>query len=436
MNKFGILLFILFTSSLLSQNVNLNFSKLNYGNPNLFHNARALGMGGSGIADGNSSSDFILNPALGVINQTGLSVSAKGHLNKYQEDRSFPYYDSFGGFVDYGSYVFNENWYNNFSGSVNYVLPEHLTEGIPISIALAVNPFLDFNYDYVEEVRTSNFGDAILAYNKIQSDGALQKISFNLATKPIEDLAIGVNIGMIAGEIDQDSSIIPTVDDIVVEQNRVHMVNRINLESKPIQLDFGLLYQINEFLTIGSRASLPYTIKFKRERSEERSPISSFAINDTTVLQEIEFPLTLGFGLNYKFTNILLARLNFDFEYTFWSDIKDDLNPGLRFDDTYRIKIGVEHIFMDKVPFRLGFNYAPLRENKSITQTIFTAGTGMVFDDFSVELSGGISSLIHNQFDMYDNALYGEESRGEEALDRVDTDSFYGMIEVNYFLDL
>ena len=152
--------------------------------------------------------------------------------------------------------------------------------------------------------------------------------------------------------------------------------------------------------------------------------------------QEIEYPMSLGFGLNYKFTNILLARLNFDFEYTFWSDAKDELNPNLRFEDTYRFMVGVEHIFMDKVPFRVGFNYAPLRENKSITQTILTAGTGMVFDNFTFEISGGISSLTYNQFDMYDNALYGEESRGEEALDRVETNSFYGMLEVNYFINL
>ena len=114
MNKICFMILSLFTSSLFAQNVNLNFSKINYGNAVFFHNARSLGMGGTGIADGSSSSDFSINPALGVYNQSDLSVAAKGHFNKYQEDRSFPYYDSFGGFVDYGSYVFNENWYNNY----------------------------------------------------------------------------------------------------------------------------------------------------------------------------------------------------------------------------------------------------------------------------------------------------------------------------------
>ena len=226
-------------------------------------------------------------------------------------------------------------------------------------------------------------------------------------------------------------------DDPDVEFNRTNYINNIGLNSNPLHFNFGLFYQATEFLSLGSRISLPYTLEFQNDLSiESYDTTNTFSKISGTISQEIEYPLSLGFGLNYKFTNILLARLNFDFEYTFWSDIKDDINPDLRFDDTYRIKVGVEHIFMDKVPFRLGFNYAPLRENKSITQTIFTAGTGIVFDDFTFELSGGISSLIHNQFDMYDNALYGEESRGEEALDRVDTDSFYGMIEINYFLDL
>ena len=430
MNKYSITLLLLFTTSLLSQNVNLNDSKMKYGEPYLFLNARSLGMGGSGLADGSNASDFLLNPALGVLNNSELSVSSKNHFNKYQEDRSFPYYDSFGGFVDYGSYVFIENWYNNFSGSVNYGLPEDLTEGVPIFIALAINPFLDFNYDYAEEVRTTGFNDNILAYNKIQSDGMLQEISFNIAAKLIDDLALGLRVGMIDGDIDQSSTINPV--DNGLENIRRSEFNKISLESNPIKLDFGLFYQANEFLSLGSKVSLPYTLKFQDDGSIESVDTSSTFSN----IQNIDYPLSLGFGLSYKFTNVLLARLNFDFEYTFWSDIKDNLNPTLRFEDTYRVMVGVEHVFMDKVPFRLGFNYAPLRENKNITKTIFTAGTGMVFDNFTLELSAGISSLTYNQLDMYDNALYGEVGRGENALDHVETDSFFGLIEINYFLDL
>jgi hypothetical protein len=435
MNKLGFTLLIFFTTSLLSQNVNLNESKMNYGEPYLFLNARSLGMGGSGIADGSNASDFLLNPALGVLNTSEFSFSAKNHFDKYQEDRAFPYYDSFGGFVDYGSYVFNENWYNNFSGSVNYALPEDLTEGVPISIALAINPFLDFNYEYAEEVRTTGFNDNILAYNKIQSDGILQEISFNLASEPIDDLAIGVNVGIINGEIDQSSSINPKDDNL--ENLRHKAIKKIGLKSYPIKFNFGINYIVTEFVSFGSKVSLPYTLKlqtkFNLESYDSHPSYPMINIKDDS---NIEYPLSLGFGLNYKFTNILLARLNFDFEYTFWSDIKDNLNPDLRFEDTYRVMVGVEHIFMDKVPFRLGFNYAPLRENKNITKTIFTAGTGMVFDNFTLELSAGISSLTYNQLDMYDNALYGEVSRGENALDRVETDSFFGLIELNYFLDL
>lgn len=404
---------------------------MNYGNPYLFHNTRALGMGGSGIADGSNLSDFLLNPALGILNEADLSISAKLHFDKYQEDRSFPYYDSFGGFVDYGSYVFNENWYNSFSGSINYMLPEDLTGGVPLSIAIAINPFLDFNYDYVEEVRTTNFGDAILAYNKMKSEGVLQNISINAAAKLLNDLAVGLKVGVINGEIDQSEIINPVDSDI--ESIRLNKSNNFSLESNPIKIDLGLFYQATEFLSLGSRVSLPYTLNLEKTFNIELFD-STYAL--PKAVNKIEYPMILGFGLNYKFTNILLARLNFDFEYTFWSDINDDFNPNVRFDDTYRVMVGVEHIFMDNVPFRLGFNYAPLRENKNITQTILTAGTGMTADKFSIELSAGISSLTYNQLDMYDNALYGEPSRGEEALDRVETDSFYGMIEINYFLDL
>ncbi|MFC2088370.1 hypothetical protein ACFLSX_02125, partial [Calditrichota bacterium] len=149
----------------------------------------------------------------------------------------------------------------------------------------------------------------------------------------------------------------------------------------------------------------------------------------------IEYPLSLGFGLNYKFTNVLLARLNVDFEYTLWSETKDNLQPNLNLDDTYKIMVGVEHVFFDKVPFRVGFTYEPLREAREFTKTLLTAGTGMVFENFTVELAGGVSSFTFNQNDMFDNGIYGLESRGQNAFDRVETDEFFGIIEINYFLN-
>ncbi len=455
MSKLGFVFLLLMAVSINGQNGDLNFSKINYGDKVNFFNARSLGMGGSGIADGTVSSDFLMNPALGVISNQNLSITVQSVFSKYQEDRSFPYYDNFGGFVDYGSYMFNENWYYNFYGTINYKLPAELIPGLPeISIALGINPLLDFNYDYLEEVRTTGFSDEILAYNKINSEGMQNEISINLSGKVLPNLLVGTRIGFITGEITQKAGIDSMHDSM--DDSWQNETNNINLKSTPTTINFGAFFKFDEFLSFGARVSLPVTIKYENDyylQSQDTSLIrplnyyqmsSSLASRDTITdpliinhlyKREIEHPLSLGFGINYKFTNLLLARVNLDFEYTFWSQAKDNLRPGLNWDDTYKIMVGVEHIFFDKVPFRVGFTYQPLRESRNFAKTVLTAGTGMVFDNFTFDLSGGVSSFIFNQYDIFDNGIYGLESRGQNAFDRVETDEFFGVIEISYHFD-
>ncbi len=455
MNKPGFAILLLLCASIYAQNSDLNFSKINYGDKVSYFNARSLGMGGSGIADGTATNDFLFNPALAVLAPKNLQVTVQSNFNKYQEDRSFPYYDNFGGFVDYGSYIFNDNWYYNFAGAISFKLPKDLLQDLPeISAALSVNTFLDFNYDYLEEVRTTGFTDAILAYNKINSEGMLHEISFNISGKVLSDLAVGARIGMITGEISQTAGI----DSVDKEMRgiRQNEINNISLKSTPFSINFGSFYRANEFLSLGARITLPMTIKYDNDyflESQDSTlirPLNFYQTADTSVsinsaafpyqssqkfTREIEYPLSLGFGINYKFTNVLLARVNIDFEYTFWSDVKDNLRPNLNWDDTYKILVGVEHIFFDKVPFRIGFAYQPLRESKNFVKTVLTAGTGMVFDNFTFDLSGGVSSFTFNQRDIFDNGIYSLESRGQNAFDRVETDEFFGMIDISYYFD-
>lgn len=430
MYKFGITIFLILAVSLHAQNGALNISKMTYGNRIQYFNARSMGMGGTGMADGTSANDFLYNPALGVLSTNMLQFTVKSCFNKYQEDRSFPYYDNFGGFVDYGSYVFNDNWYYNYSAAINYKIPTDLIQDLPeLSIGLSMNPYLDFNYDYLEEVRTTGFTDEILAYNKIKSDGTLNEITANVSGKVINDLAVGLSLGMITGEIDQSTGIEPVLTDL--ENISYNEINQLHLSGTPVNIKVGAFYQANEFLALGGKISLPYTIEIENNYN--------YNSTDTTITadkfsREIDYPLSLGCGINYKFTNVLLARLNVDFEYTFWSETKDNLQPNLNWDDTYRIMVGVEHIFFDQVPFRVGFSYEPLREAKEFTKTVLTAGTGMVLENFTVELAGGVSSFNFNQNDMFDNGIYGLVSRGENAIDRVETDEFFGVIEINYFI--
>ena len=155
----------------------------------------------------------------------------------------------------------------------------------------------------------------------------------------------------------------------------------------------------------------------------------------TSFKRELQYPLSIGFGIDYRFTNILEARIHADFEYTFWSNFDDDLNPDLKYSDTYAIRVGVEHIFFDKMPFRVGFNYQPLKENKQYTRALLTLGIGILFGDLQIDLAGGLENLTTNQSDLFDDGNYPPLESRTDATDRVQYNYFYGMIEFRYGLN-
>ena len=134
--------------------------------------------------------------------------------------------------------------------------------------------------------------------------------------------------------------------------------------------------------------------------------------------------------MDYRFQNILTARIFLDFIYTYWENFEDNWDESLNFDNTYNVRAGVEHIFFNKVPFRVGFNYTTLRESKNYSKTLLAIGSGFYLDQIRFDLAAGVSSLQYFQRDLYENANYGLESSTDA--DRVKWNEFYARIDLNY----
>ncbi len=446
------ILLILCTASLSAQTGNLNFSKMTYGQQAVFFNARSMALGGSGIAGAKAVHGAALNPALLTRSEKDVQFSVSGLMHKLEEDRSFPYYDNFGGFVDYGSFAFNDNWYGDFQFSAIARIPNETIGNLVVGLSL--NNISDFNYEYVEEVRTTGFSDAILAYNRIESDGVFRNFLLSVALQPVENISVGISLGLISGEVDQAAAI-DSVDD---SMQNIRMLERNNLtiDNTAIQASFGATMQVNPFLKLGATVTLPVTLSLKNSYrwdtqnttlpriigfnnpiqlsfSEGTSGFDSVATAKFT--REIKWPLQLGFGGEYRFTNVLQALISFDFRYTFWSDFEDDLVDKTGFEDSWRVSSGIEHIFFDNMPFRVGFSHGTLREGREFTRTVFTVGTGMQFDKFTIDISGAYSELTYNQRDMFDNSIYPPLVTRTDILDRVKSNDVYVMLEARYYLD-
>ena len=400
---------------------------MNYGQENQYLTARSLGLAGSGSASDDANFSVLNNPAL-VVNATSwLNLNIGTTIYKLEEDRSFPYYDNFGGFVDYGSYVFNKNWYEGFYGILTSRLPFPSLFGLSFSTGYI--PYQDFNYDYLEEVRSDFFGDALLAYNIFSSEGSLYAIPLNLGFTPYSStifdkkvsVSAGIGLNILTGSIKQNWRI-ETKDPSLTQLDSEINIKR-DLENTPLVPTVGLRITVGERFAIGSTTRLPYDIKFSQD--------TSFFVNGSIDKNQLlSYPLQQIFGMDYRFQNILTARVFLDFIYTYWENFEDSWNESLNFDNTFNVRAGVEHIFFNKVPFRVGFNYTTLRESKNYSKTLLAIGSGFYLDQIRFDLAAGVSSLQYFQRDLYDNANYGLESSTEA--DRIKWNELYARIDLNY----
>ncbi len=413
-----LLVIIISSAALFAQRADFNQMKMRYGDDVSFMNARTLALGGAGIAGGDVFSAASLNPALLSTGKGLVQFQTGMNLTKISEDRSFPYYDSFVGFNDYGSYTYNEHWYNRFQGTVMVRPPVSFLEGF--TFAAAFLPFKDMQYDYREEVRDPvNKSDILLGYNSVAQNGFLYQTSLAAAYEIMDNLSAGLQIGFLSGDIDSIMNIDPKFATMLNAARREHLTKEI--DGLPVTTSLGVRYVYNARLALGVSARLPYSVSFKNNYTDP-SDTTSFS-------QTLTYPTRLGAGLEYRFVNALAAKISFDFVYDFWSGFKDNRN-STNFQDTYTIHTGIEHLFFDKIPLRAGFLFGTLRESKDFSRTVLTIGSGFEINNVKVDIGGGISSMQYYQDDYFADSIYGLGNRSDS--DRVDVTQYFLRIDLNY----
>ncbi|KAA3614773.1 MAG: hypothetical protein D8M58_09955 [Calditrichaeota bacterium] len=416
-----IVLILLISVPLVAQIANMNLNKIYFGQPISTVTARSMALGGAGLAGGNAFLAGTHNPALAINSDGMISINGGSRLYNLEEDRAFPYVDNFGGFVDFGSYYYQNNWYGSFYGQIVYA-PD-MIDFMNLHISTGFVPFMDFDYDYFEEVRSPGFGDELIAYNIIENGGQLSAIPINIAVQPIEGLSVGLGVSFLVGDVNYSERIVSKSTSFKGDS----LINVDNtLDGMPNIITAGVSYQIDERLTVGSSYRFPYTVK--TDVSLATNTLKGKTSN------EAKYPARIGAGVDYRFENILAAQIMVDYYYEFWSDFENDLFAN-SFDDTYNLRVGVEHIFFDNVPFRAGLSFGTLREDKSLTQTTFTLGTGFVFKNVRADIAFGYSNNQYFQKDLFSDDLYGISIRNEELdadTDRVSWTQVFGRIDFSY----
>jgi len=423
-----ILIPVLLVASLAySQQAAFNLNRLDYGSDASPETATTLGLGLAGIASGSS---FEMNPA-GLVNyEKDLTVEFGFGLNSSSLDRSYPYYDSFGGFTDYGSYIYNQNSTGNISGFIGYKLPFNLPFFADPHLAVGFHPVQDFNFAYEEEIRDPfNQKDKLLGYVHWTQEGTLYSIPVTLAFRTWAGIAVGLQAGYLSGKLTAQRDIVPwKTNDFGAESLGLDR----ETESAGLITRVGILFPVNERIKVGGTIRLPLeqTLKIK---SDVTAPAK----------QNITYPLKAGLGFEYNFINELAARINADIYYEQWSEFRNNFQAAPLmsdasadssvYKDIFSVRIGIEHFFLNQVPLRIGFLYSQYPQTGAFARTMLTAGTGFSILGAEINLAAGVQSQEYFQNDLFNEDRFGLTSRTDP--DRVQDTDFFVKIDMQYALD-
>ncbi|NIM91950.1 MAG: hypothetical protein GTO17_13505 [Candidatus Aminicenantes bacterium] len=174
---------------------------------------------------------------------------------------------------------------------------------------------------------------------------------------------------------------------------------------------FGLLYKLNEKVSLGATFRTPSTVKFSGEATISGMPL--LGANSTSDLdREVTWPMWIAAGVAFRPLDKLV--LTGDLQWTQWSKIDniettfkdpfwdvmmsasgDDKRP-MNWDDALQIRVGGEY-WINNIAFRAGFyiDPSPAPDNTmnvlvpNYDYNVFTAGVGYSLNglqiDFSIE---------------------------------------------------
>ncbi len=374
------------------------------------YDARSLAMAGTGVAYGPNVFALRTNPA-NLADVTGFVVNSTVTLNKVDEDRAFPYHDSFDGFVGYNTYAMNSNVYASYALGAARAFPG--PSRFP-NLALAGYPLYDWNYDYLEEVRDQN--DDLIGKNIMEHRDGIYAVSLGAADKVISWLDAGLSINYLkaGGHFEQRAF----GDTTIVQLRR-------EVDADGFNLNLGVVAQITPRL----RAGLVYRSQAKLDGTAEFSG-KSIADPDSSTKLELTYPQNVAMGVEFRPRNDLTTRLNFDIEFTQWSKFEDASDETLEFDDVWEFSGGVEHQFFVGVPFRFGFRYQPSYHDEDITTAAVSFGTGFNYQGFQIDFGGEIGTRTWRQEDLFPESYHGGVERSDK--DRVEESHLRAMVSVGY----
>ena len=349
------------------------FAGWQYGDVMPLIDARALAMGGAGLASADGARGAGMNPAL-VAKTQGVELALSLLGVSAEEAREAPLYDSFDGIIGYNTYAWNSSLYDRYVGTVA-VRPGGF-RGWPPAAAFGYRPRLDMSYAY--HIQYRNDDDAIDHDSYADGDGGVNAFTVTLAEEVYPEVYVGLGVDFLRGDYD-------------VSERDVYPYGSGDTESTKsfddvggTQFTFGVLVERLHRVDV----ALVYRSGFDLKGDYSLRPDGS--AEPTTGNFTHEYPDAIAVGFEYHPRNEIMTTLSFDMEYTRWSDFVDSTVDDVSLDDTVEYRVGVEHQFYNKSHARFGFAYQPAYFDERTTRTAFSGGLGVDVLGVRLDVAGQI----------------------------------------------
>ena len=355
-----------------------------YGTPELGLSARSRAMGGAGTALGNGAYSLVDNPA-GLLLTRGTRVQIQGYLARASENRFVPLFDTFDSYVDENAIAVNDNGYGGVQGGV--VLDAWGKKGILVSAGI-FNRY-DPRYDYMDELRTSDRTDRILNNRRITTEGMLRTATVGAAIPLGKGSGFGAAVNYYFGTITDRRVTVenPTRDDASVSEDR-----KFERKLDGASVTLGAVARVNERLNLGVSIETAPQI-----HDDYTSWDGVTVVSPEESSGDLDLPLRVQGGATYRPRNTFATTFAMDVIYMPWSDVEDHVNPDRELEDTWDVRFGLEHVFYNGLPARIGFRYAESYAMDEADRAAFTFGFGYVVDAMSIDISGEVGKRVTRQ---------------------------------------
>jgi len=301
---------------------------------------------------------------------------------------------------------------------------------------------------YVKDTVVGNINEAVVSFPDFSHRVNLDIIDFHpsIAAELMEDkLSLGFGVSIRKGSFLHDQVVLKpnTLDEAYSSRPFEYLVQLSELDAAGWGFGFnaGVLYNFNEKLSFGATYQSKSTIKLTGDANTTfyapgNKHLADFADTNQVLTEFFQgntyraehdvdadwtIPAEFGFGVSYAISEKVTAAA--DFTYTFWSDFEDieieinssegfsnfDLINGMlipsniinRWDDAFRLSLGIEGRPADNYALRGGYSYdqSPIPdENATVAFSTpadkhYLSGGASYFIG-SLELSGAAELII------------------------------------------